>query len=527
MLGVHPSAEEFVALGSRGTLVPVWRELLCDGETPVSAFAKLGHGDHSFLLESVVGGEKWAAYSFIGVGARAIFRARGQTFTVDHIDIEGNRAVTRQSGHLSAFAGDPTRALAELCAGYRPATDAALGLPRFWGGAVGYFAYDVVRAFETLPADAPDELGLPDAAFVIPDTLVIFDNLRQTVKVVAAAFCANGASDATLSASRQRAIERIATAEAGLRRATALVPLALGQPAADEPFSSRTARADFLRSVEAAKELIVAGDVFQVVLSQRFEIERRGVEPFDVYRALRVINPSPYMFHLNFPDGAVTGASPEILVRVEGDDVQLRPIAGTVARGSTAAEDARLEAKLRSDPKELAEHVMLIDLGRNDVGRVAKIGSVTVPERLVVERYSHVMHLVSSVTGVRRPELSALDVLRACFPAGTLTGAPKIRAMQIIDALEPTRRGIYGGAVGYFSFDGNLDMAIAIRTLVTLGDRILVQAGAGIVADSVPEREFDETLNKARAVLRAVALARSATPQKAKGDGEADAAADR
>ncbi len=260
----------------------------------------------------------------------------------------------------------------------------------------------------------------------------------------------------------------------------------------------------------AAQELIFAGDVFQVVLSQRFQIERRGVHPFDVYRALRVINPSPYMFHLNFPDGQVTGASPEILVRVEGDEVQLRPIAGTCPRGVNAADDARLEAHLRSDPKELAEHVMLIDLGRNDVGRVAVTGSVSVPERLVVERYSHVMHLVSSVVGRRRSELSGLDVLRACFPAGTLTGAPKIRAMQIIDQLEPTRRGLYGGAVGYVAFDGNLDMAIAIRTLVTLGDRILVQAGAGIVADSVPEREFDETVNKARAVLRAVALARTA-----------------
>jgi anthranilate synthase component 1 len=502
-----PSLEEFRAAAAQGNLVPVWREILDDGDTPVSAFAKLSAGDvpggHPFLLESVVGGETWAAYSFIGVGARAIFRAQGGRYTLTRFDVEGGGAPTTEEG----AADDPARALASVLRSYQPVPVA--GLPRLFGGAVGFFAYDAVRAFERLPALAPDELGVPDALFVITDTLVIFDNLRQTVKVVANAVVAN-ADDATeVERSYTSACRRIDAIVDKLRgTAPALRPLDPGARL-DAPMHSSTPREDFLAAVARAKEYILAGDVFQVVLSQRFSAPRGGADPFDVYRALRVVNPSPYMFHLAFPEVQVTGASPEVLVRVENGRVLVRPIAGTRPRGATPDDDERLEAELQADPKERAEHVMLIDLGRNDVGRVSRIGTVRVDEQFVVERYSHVMHLVSNVSGELEAGRSPLDVLRACFPAGTLSGAPKIRAMEIIEELEPARRGVYGGAVGYVSFSGNLDFAIAIRTLVTRSDRVYLQAGAGIVADSDPATEFDETVNKARAVMRALAMAQA------------------
>jgi anthranilate synthase component 1 len=380
------------------------------------------------------------------------------------------------------------------------------GLPRFFGGAVGFVSYDVVRAFERLPSSQPDDLGLPDACFVITDTLVIFDNLRQTVKVVA-----NAVVDGPADAERAHAaacaridaiIARLATPCPPLR---VIDPNAAGTPA---PLSSNTTPERFKGAVLRAKEYILAGDVFQVVLSQRFEAPRGGADVFDVYRALRVVNPSPYMFHLSLPGVMVTGASPEVLVRLEDGRVTVRPIAGTRPRGVNPIEDAHLEAELLADPKERAEHVMLIDLGRNDVGRVAKSGSVRVDEQFVVERYSHVMHLVSHVSGALAEGLGPFDVLRACFPAGTLSGAPKIRAMEIIEELEPCRRGLYGGAVGYLSFTGNLDFAIAIRTLLSRGDQVYVQAGAGIVADSDPEAEYQESVNKARAVIRALQMAR-------------------
>jgi anthranilate synthase component 1 len=496
-----PSLEEFCAAAARGNLIPVYTELLADADTPVSAFAKLGRAPHTFLLESVAGGEKWAAYSFIGVGPRAILRVRDGRYTLTRYDIEGSGGVTPSE---SGAAADPTAPLERLLAGFRPVV--MPGLPRFFGGAVGFFAYDVVRAFERLPARLPDELGLDDACFVITDTLVIFDNLRQTVKVVA-----NALVDGNAAASYRHACARIdAIVRALGAPAPPLRPL---DPAAPSP-STTTAlepnmtREQFCAAVARAKEYILAGDVFQVVLSQRFSAPL-AADPFDVYRALRVVNPSPYMFHLNFPEVHVTGASPEVLVRVEGGrapTVTVRPIAGTRPRGATPDEDARLEAALTADDKERAEHVMLIDLGRNDVGRVARVGTVRVEEQMAVERYSHVMHMVSSVSGELEPGARALDVLRACFPAGTLTGAPKIRAMEIIEELEPSRRGVYGGAVGYLSFTGNLDLAIAIRTLVSRAGRIHLQAGAGIVADSRPEAEYDETVAKARAVVRALEI---------------------
>jgi anthranilate synthase component 1 len=498
---VHtPSLEEFRAAAHRGNLVPVFREILADADTPVSAYAKLGRNEHSFLLESVVGGEKWAAYSFIGAGARAVFRARAGKYEITRFDVERSGQPTRHEGSCS----DPTVPLGALLASFRPVAHPEL--PRFFGGAVGWLSYDVVRAFEKLPASLPDDLDVDDACFVLTDTLVIFDNLRQTVKVVANALV-DRPSDAEFA--YQSACRRIDEIVAALERPAPALHRLDPHPRAAGELASNTTRAQFVAAVARAKEYILAGDVFQVVLSQRFQAARGGADPFDVYRALRVVNPSPYMFHLAFPGAQVTGASPEVLVRVENGRVSVRPIAGTRPRGATPDDDARLEAELRADPKELAEHVMLIDLGRNDVGRVARTGSVRVDEQFVVERYSHVMHLVSHVSGELAGGRTPLDVLRACFPAGTLSGAPKIRAMEIIEELEPARRGLYGGAVGYISYTGNLDFAIAIRTLLSKGDRVYLQAGAGIVADSNPDAEFEETVSKARAVVRALEMAKT------------------
>ena len=509
----YPSQSQFVAASGRGNLIPVYREIMADGDTPVSAYAKIGRGDYSFLLESVVGGEKWAAYSFIGVAPRAVLRCRGDRATVRWYDVDGDGAESEESWQV----GDPTAALGEVMARWRPVGVA--GLPRFWGGAVGWVGYDVVRSFERLPSDNVDDLGLPELCLVITDTLVIFDNLRQTIKVVATAQVDDG-DDA--AAAYAQAVLRVDAVVDRLRVTNA--PLSeMEPPPLDEDGSTRMrwgggaaprsscARADYIAAVGKVKEYILAGDIFQAVLSQRFEVERGDLDPFDIYRALRIVNPSPYMFHLEFPDAQVTGASPETLVRCEAGRVEVRPIAGTRPRGADAAADERFAEELRNDPKECAEHLMLIDLGRNDVGRVAEPGTVTVSECMAVERYSHVMHMVSHVHGRLAPGRDWHDVLRAAFPAGTLTGAPKIRAMEIIDELEPHRRGIYGGAVGYVSFTGNLDFAIAIRTLVAQGESIYVQAGAGLVYDSDPAGEYEECLNKARAVLRAVTLARGAS----------------
>jgi anthranilate synthase component 1 len=511
-----PSRAEFVAAAAQGNLIPVYRELLADGDTPVSAYAALGAGEHSFLLESVVGGATWAAYSFVGVAPRAVVRWTNGAAEVTWYDVDGGGPAKTASWATP----DPTAALAEVLAEMRPVD--VPGLPRFWGGAVGWISYDCVRAFEDLPARARPGLELPQLAMVVTDTVLIFDNLRQTLKVVATPFVAR---PERAEAAYDRAIARIEAVIATLRAPRARLPEltppghgsersglagAFGDDVrAPLPASSFT-KPDFVAAVQRVKEYILAGDAFQVVLSQRFAEPAAGARPLDVYRALRVINPSPYMFHLEFPEARVTGASPETLVRLSDGRVEVRPIAGTRGRGRTAAEDDRLAAELLADPKERAEHLMLIDLGRNDVGRVAEVGSITVPEQMVIEKYSHVMHMTSHVVGTLAHGKTWLDVLRAAFPAGTLSGAPKIRAMEIIDELEPHQRGIYGGAVGYVSYTGNLDLAIAIRTLISCGDTIYVQAGAGLVADSVPEAEYVETVNKARAVLRAVAMARTA-----------------
>jgi len=511
----YPSREQFIEAAGHGNLIPVYREILADGDTPVSAYAKLGRPDYGFLLESVVGGEKWAAYSFVGAAPRAVLSCRGGQARVTWYEPDGS---TREATWPVA---DPTAALAEVMSEWRPV--AVPGLPRFWGGAVGWIGYDVVQAFEDLPSRAPDDLGLAELVMTITDEVIIFDNLRQTVKVVVAPYVprpdkAAAAYDRAV-ARLDALVDRLRAPAPPMRQMTPPPPAEDGSTAlrwGGEAPRSTTDRAGFVRAVERVKEYILAGDIFQAVLSQRFEVDRGEVDPFDVYRALRVVNPSPYMFHLEFPEARVTGASPETLVRCtgpggEGGRVEVRPIAGTRPRGATPAEDEALAAELCADAKERAEHLMLVDLGRNDVGRVARTGTVTVPELMAVERYSHVMHLTSHVQGELAAGKTWHDVLRAAFPAGTLSGAPKIRAMEIIDELEPHRRGIYGGAVGYVSFAGNMDMAIAIRTLVSVGDRILVQAGAGLVHDSDPDREYEETVNKARGVLRAVALARQAT----------------
>ncbi len=504
-----PTREQFREAASRGNLIPVYREIMADGDTPVSAYAKLGGGDYSFLLESVVGGEKWAAYSFIGVSPRTILRCRGGRADVEWRDVDGDHSVR----HTSWDAPDPTAALREVMSEWKPV--AAPGLPRFWGGAVGWIGYDAVRSFEDLPSDAEDDLGLPELCMIVTDTIVIFDNLRQTVKVVATPYVPRpDKADAAYEGACRR-IDAIVSALRGPgAQLKPLEPPPPGETAAStrwgggaQPRSSFP-KDGYTDAVERAREYILAGDAFQIVLSQRFEVAREGVDPFDIYRALRVVNPSPYMFHLQYPEAQVTGASPETLVRCEAGRVELRPIAGTRPRGATPALDSQLEAELKADPKECAEHLMLIDLGRNDVGRVSKTGSVRVSEYMEIERYSHVMHMVSNVVGDLREGMTWYDVLRAAFPAGTLSGAPKVRAMEIIEELEPTRRAIYGGAVGYVSYSGNLDMAIAIRTLVSRGESIWVQAGAGIVYDSDPEAEYEETLAKARAVLRAVSLAK-------------------
>ena len=501
-----PSRDEFIAASARGNLIPVYRELLADSDTPVSAYAALGGGDHSFLLESVVGGATWAAYSFVGVAPRAVVRWKAGVASVTWYDVDGGGAPRMAEWPTP----DPTAALAEVLGEMRPVD--VPGLPRFWGGAVGWIAYDCVRAFEELPSRAgPAPIDLPPLCMVITDTLLIFDNLRQTLKVVATPYVARPERAEVAYA---RACERIDAIVERLRAPRrplpALTPPRLGEVRSEATPPSTFTREAFVAAVDKVKDYILAGDAFQVVLSQRFSEPVAGARPLDVYRALRVINPSPYMFHLEFPEARVTGASPETLVRLENGRVEVRPIAGTRPRGATLAEDEALAAELLADPKERAEHLMLIDLGRNDVGRVAETGSVQVAEQMVVERYSHVMHLTSHVVGKLAKGKTWLDVLRAAFPAGTLSGAPKIRAMEIIDELEPHQRGIYGGAVGYVSYTGNLDLAIAIRTLVSSGDTIFVQAGAGLVADSVPEAEYQETVNKARAVLRAVEMARTA-----------------
>lgn len=485
----YPSLEQFRSLTREGNLIPVCRDILADMETPVSAFRKIDDGQTSFLLESIEGGEKWARYSFLGSGPAKVFRSRGNYFEI----LDGNSLL--RSGETS----DPIEELRQFMAPYCPVD--LPELPRFFGGAVGYLGYDMIRFIESLPDSCPTNIGVPDCCFMLTEQLLIFDNMRQKIKVVCNVHVQ---PDEEAEVAYQRGLDGVEALVDKLRVASA--ERMEKAPVISSDLEANFTPGAFQRAVERCKEYIRSGDIFQVVLSQRFSGDL-VCDPFDIYRALRTINPSPYMFFLRFGPTMVIGASPEVLVRKEDDRIEVRPIAGTRPRGATPEEDRHLEKELLDDPKERAEHIMLVDLGRNDVGRVSRAGTVEVSELMVVERYSHVMHIVSNVRGQLEEGRDAFDVFRAAFPAGTLSGAPKIRAMEIIDELEPCRREIYGGAVGYFSFSGNMDMAIAIRTLVVHEGKVYLQAGAGIVADSDPEAEYQETINKAMGVRKAIDMA--------------------
>jgi len=490
-----PSEREFDALANQGfNLVPVCREISADLETPVSAFLKVARGDYSFLLESVRGGEKWGRYTFLGTEPAIVMRARGNQMDL----IRPGRAVE------SRMVPNPFEELRREVKHFR--APELPELPRFFGGAVGFLAYDIVRCFEPrIPESVRDDLAVPDLCVMLTDVVLVFDNVRQTLKLIANVPIEEFASTHEAYGSAQAKIDAIIQ-----RLSAAAMPPSLGLPLngnAEPHISSNQTREGYMGMVGAAKEYITAGDIIQVVPSQRFEAPLTA-HPFNLYRSLRIINPSPYMFYVRLGDLTLVGASPETNVRVEGGQIMLRPLAGTRRRGSSEAEDLALERELLADPKEIAEHVMLVDLGRNDVGRVAKIGSVKVTELMNVERFSHVMHIVSNVTGELRGDCDAFDAFRATFPQGTVSGAPKIRAMEIIDELEPVRRGVYAGAVGYFSYTGNTDTAIALRTLLVKNDRVYIQAGGGVVADSDPAAEYDESCNKARAMIRALAAAR-------------------
>ena len=481
----------FRELADRGfNRIPVTREVLADLDTPLSAYYKLAACPYSYLFESVHGGEQWGRYSIIGLPARQVIRIFG-----DRIQVWMGEKLIEDT-----TAGDPLSWIKQFTGRYR--TPDEPHLPRFSGGLVGYFGYETIGFIEPrlrVGLDKPDALNTPDILLMVSEDLVVFDNLTGKLQLITHA-------DPGEPEALARAEARIDQWVSRLHGSFSYPHEPGGQRISETDFISGFTREGFEQAVRRIKEYIVAGDVMQVVLSQRLSIPYRG-EPVSVYRALRCLNPSPYMYHLNLRDFHIVGSSPEILVRLEDGTVTVRPIAGTRPRGRTLEEDQALERELLADPKELAEHLMLIDLGRNDVGRVAEIGSVKVTDQMIIERYSHVMHIVSNVVGKIRSGLDAFDVLRATFPAGTVSGAPKIRAMEIISELEPVKRGIYSGAVGYIGWSGNLDTAIAIRTAVIKDGQLHVQAGAGIVHDSIPEKEWEETMNKGRALFRAVAQA--------------------
>jgi anthranilate synthase component 1 len=489
---LRPDYPEFRRLAREATLVPVVKSVMADLLTPVSAFLAVASREpEAFLLESVERGEQIGRYTFLGARPYMRVEAHGQNVLLRR----GKREERRQ--------GNPLAIIKELWSQHRPAT--VPGLPPFTAGAVGYFAYDAVRQLENIGRHAEDDLHLPDCVLMFFDRLLAFDHLRHQIHIVATA----DVSRESPRAAYDRALADIAVLEkklaAGLRPAAWKKSNA--RPRGELRIHASTGRPRFIRAVERCKEYIAAGDIFQVVLSQRLDFVPK-VAPFDIYRALRAVNPSPYMYFLRMGETHVLGSSPEMLVRVTGRKLEYRPIAGTHPRGRDEAEDQRLEQQMLGDEKERAEHVMLVDLGRNDLGRVSEYGSVKVRDLMYVERYSHVMHIVSALEGKLRGDLDALDAFAACFPAGTLSGAPKVRAMQIIEELEPTRRGIYGGSVLYADFAGDLDSCIAIRTMLMQGRKAYLQAGAGIVADSDPASEFQECMNKAQAVLRAVEEAR-------------------
>jgi anthranilate synthase component 1 len=503
------SFEDFKRRAARAGLVPVWKDCLLDTETPVSAFAKLRRGPFAFLLESApAGGETWSRYTYLGTEPRAAWRLANRTV----------EDWTQERGwHNARKVQDPIADLAALIDNANPADVPELG--QFWGGAIGYFGYDIVRLIERLPNRPADGLGLPDAIFVFTRSLVILDNLHSRARVVVSVPIPQRAAEAELRSLYETGVAELDEILDRLRKPTHLAPISPNAGARTVEGQSSYERAKFMKHVERIKEYIRAGDCFQALLSRRIDVPL-DFSPPDLYRALRALNPSPYMYHLALDGLEIVGSSPELLVRVSDNRITLRPIAGTRPRGKTPEEDARLSVELLADEKERAEHVMLVDLGRNDVGRVAKYGTVKVTELMKIEKYSHVLHIVSQVEGELNDGLSALDVFRATFPAGTMTGAPKIRAMEIIDELEPVSRGPYAGAIGYIASGGKrMDLAITIRTCVIADGTASIQAGAGIVADSVPEREWEETCSKAQALLSAIASVRK------NGDGSPDAIA--
>ena len=473
----YPTLEDVKKYKGDGNLVPICREIVADLETPVSTFLKINRGGYSFLLESVEGGQRLARYSFIGTEPYAVLTTKGED-KIDPLPL-----ITRELNKYKIV----------------PVGD----LPRFCGGAVGYLAYETINRFEDLPSPDHDPLQLPESLFMLVDTMLVFDHVTHKIKVLSHVHL-----DGNIEEAYQKAVGKIDDLVARLNQP--LQPSQLNKttthPTEGYKLSSNFSKEEFEASVLKIKQYITEGEAIQVVLSQRLA-QRTDIAPFEIYRALRTINPSPYMFFLDFNDFHIIGASPEILVRVEDGMVMTRPLAGTRPRGNNTAEDFKLEQELRSDEKERAEHIMLVDLGRNDIGRVSEPGTVKVSDLMDVERYSHVMHLVTHVQGKLRSDMTAFDALQACFPAGTVSGAPKIRAMEIIAELEPEKRGPYAGAAGYFSFSGNMDMAIAIRTMVMKDGIAYVQAGGGIVYDSVPEREYEESMNKARALLKAISQA--------------------
>jgi len=495
-----PDKKTFLSLARKHTLVPVYRTVTADLETPVSAFLRIAADEpESFLLESVEGGERVGRYTFIGIRPYRKIESRGRSITAT----DGKK--------VRAFEGD---IFEELKAALDEHTPAKLpGLPPFTAGAVGFFAYDVVRQIERLPATAKDEIGVPDACLMFFDEVLAFDHVKKEIFLI---ITADLKREKDAGKAYARAVRRLDRLEKQLAAPLSLMKKKR-KPLGPLELTSRTKKRDYMKAVARVKDYVAAGDIFQCVLSQRFDC-KPGVDPFEIYRALRIVNPSPYMYFLRFPmkkPGArketaahIVGSSPELLVRVHGGEIEYHPIAGTRPRGADAASDKKLEEDLLQDAKEIAEHVMLVDLGRNDLGRVSEFGSVKVKDLMFVERYSHVMHLVSSLEGKLRKDMEPVDAFRSCFPAGTLSGAPKIRAMEIIEELEPARRGVYGGSVFYADFSGNLDSCIAIRTLFMEGENGYIQAGGGVVADSVPQAEFAETVNKSKAVVRAIERAR-------------------
>ncbi len=492
---IFPTFTEFKKKLRKGNLIPVWQEVLADFDTPVSAFKKIESGKYSFLLESVEGGEKWGRYSFLGSEPSVIFKSKN-----------GNIEIT-ENGKTKKSHGDPIDALRNLLSRYKPVTTPEL--PRFHGGAVGYFSYDIVRHIEDLPEIGVDDLGLWDALFMITDLVLVFDNVNHKIKIIYNAYVPEAKN---ARQSYDTAVNKIEEIIKKLRKpvkhyknnTNKKIGKGKGAPKLKSNFKPK----DYKEAVKKTKEYIKAGDIIQAVIAQRWKT-KLDVDPFDLYRSLRVLNPSPYMFYLNTKTETLVGSSPEVMVRVEDGEVESRPIAGTRPRGKTEKEDLKLEKELLADPKERAEHIMLVDLARNDLGRISDTGTVKVDELMIIERYSHVMHIVSNVISNLSRKNDAFDVLKATFPAGTLSGAPKVRAMEIIEEMEPGRRGAYGGAVGYFSFSGNMDTCITIRTFVIKDGEIYIQAGAGIVADSNPENEYQESVNKVKALVKAIEVAES------------------